>query len=82
MTAAQRALLERAFAAEVEAALTGGPGILQARPSKTVTTMCAGGLLEERTVTMGGHPPMEVRGFALTERGRIAYCLSCDAEEP
>lgn len=68
-------LLEKAFAAEVEGAVSGGVGMLQTK-SLTAKRLAESGYLDEKVVTLSGNPPVTVRGFALTHLGRAEYCMS------
>lgn len=69
-------LLERAFAQEVESALTKGCHLIQTR-SKIAIKLVDEGLLREREITLGGQFPVTIKGFELTEAGRLAYCMTC-----
>lgn len=74
LTSREMALLETAFAREVESAFQkGDPGLLQTK-SKLAGSLVERGYLEAVELDMGGHPPMTVRGFTLTHPGRMAYC--------
>jgi hypothetical protein len=74
-------LLERAFAAEIDAAVSNGLGILQTK-SKLAEQMVRDGLLERRRVTLGGRVPVAVEGYGLTLLGNLTYCMTCDDIEP
>ena len=82
MNKQQLTLLERAFEAEIAAALSGGPGVFQTR-SKAAKQLEADGYLSTATVPYGGRMPATVTGYVLTHAGRLAYCSSdlCSAEE-
>lgn len=67
------ALLERAFAAEIQAALEGGPGLIQPK-GKLIDKLVADGLLCHVSETLSGHPPITLRGYELTHLGRFVYC--------
>ena len=72
-------LLEKAFSAEVNAALSGGLHLIQSR-TKLAAELVADGLLVEKTISLGGRFPVEVKGLELTELGRLTYCMSCNDE--
>ena len=69
-------LLERAFAQEVEAAITGSLHLIQTR-SKLATKLVEDGFLRESEITLGGGLPVKIKGYELTEAGRLAYCITC-----
>lgn len=69
------ALLERAFAAEIEGA-GGGIGLVQSR-SKVATKLADDGYLEAASKTIGGRFGIVIRGYRLTHLGRMTYCASC-----
>lgn len=78
------AILEAAFAAEVNGALCGGPGIYQTR-AKRAAELVDEGFLERATEQLpcsrGGSVldriPITVSGYRLTHAGRFAYCSTC-----
>lgn len=70
-------LLEKAFDAEVHAALSGGVHLIQSR-TKLAAKMVDDGMLAETSISLGGRFPVEVKGLELTELGRMTYCMSCD----
>lgn len=76
MTKKEKDLLERAFAQEVEAALTKGIRLIQTR-SKLAKKLVDEGLFRENEVTIGGQFPVKIKGYELTEAGRLAYCVNC-----
>lgn len=80
MNKQELAMLERAYKAEIDAALKGGLLVIQTR-SKVAQKLVADGLLERRAIQTGGRFPVTVDGFSLTHAGRMAYCLTCDDEE-
>ena len=73
MTRRQHAMLERAFAAEVDGALRGGPGLYQTR-SIEARKLAEAGYLVEETVRLGDRFPVTIRGYGLTHLGRWIYC--------
>ena len=75
MTEAALDLLEAAFSAEIESAMTGRPPVIQ-RKGKLANQLVADGFLISETITLPGRFPVRVTGLALTERGRMAYCTS------
>lgn len=75
-------LLERVFESEITAALTrSGLHLYQTR-SKIAKKLERDGLLCERRTLLPGRFPVEVVGYELTHAGRIAYCLTCEPEQP
>ncbi len=76
MTKSELAILEKAFAAEIDGALSGGLRLFQSR-SKVAKHLVAEGYLREVTEHHGGVMRVRVTGYELTEVGRLAYCLSC-----
>lgn len=67
------ALLEKAFAAEIEAALSkSGLYMMQTR-SKLAESLVDEGLLVKVTENFGNY---SISGYALTEAGRLCYCMS------
>ena len=77
MSQKELALLEKAFAAEIDAAINKTPRVMQTR-SKLAAKLVADGLLREASEVFG-HGPFAVRlaWYELTELGRLAYCTSC-----
>lgn len=75
MRKAALAFLERVFAAEVEAAVTDQPimRLVQAK-NAVARQLAADGYLVEDEITLGGRIPIVVRGYVLTEKGRMTYC--------
>lgn len=75
------ALLEKAFAAEVSAALGNNrlfvPGMLQTK-SKLAETMVEEGYLVKCKENIAG---VIVEGYKLTPVGHMAYCVSCEGKE-
>jgi len=77
------ALLERAFDAEVTSALEKTGMYVMQTKSRLALELVAEGLLQEVTISAGGLPPISVTGYALTELGRMSYCMSyADLQEP
>jgi hypothetical protein len=81
-TKAELRMLGRAFEAEVSAALakSGIPGLLQTK-SALAKKLAADGLLAHRELDYGGRFPVVIRGYSLTELGRLTYCMSCADED-
>lgn len=75
VTKVEHAWLQRVFAAEIDAALTGQPlrRLVQSK-SKPAAALAAAGYLAVESLTLGGRFPVTVRGYVLTEAGRLAYC--------
>lgn len=75
MNKRELALLERAFDAEVTEALNGtGLFVIQTR-SKLAEKLEREGLLRRQSIRMDVGLPFEVSGYALTELGRMTYCM-------
>ena len=72
-------LLGKAFAAEINAAIEKHPIHLIQSNSKLAETMVEEGYLARRKVVYRG---VIIEGYELTHFGRLAYCVSCDDEEP
>jgi hypothetical protein len=77
MDARSMALLEKAFDAEVRAAIQGGPRLMQTR-SKLAEKLVADGYLEPSEEIVGtGWSRVIVKGYVLTPLGNMTYCMSC-----
>lgn len=74
MKKADLAVLEKAFAAEVERRLP-----FQSR-SEIAHRLAKEGYLQPMEITVGAGTrfPVLVKGFELTHAGRLMYCASCD----
>ena len=71
-------MLEKAYAAEVNGALTGGFGLMQTR-SKIAAKLVEDGYLRPTEETLRDRfGVIKVRGYELTDLGRLTYCMSCD----
>lgn len=77
MTKAKLALLEKAFAAEIRSAIEGGPYVMQTK-SKLALELCDEGYLVEAEEAL---ERVLVKGYALTQLGRMTYCQSCGDED-
>jgi hypothetical protein len=76
MNKKQLDILEKAFDAEIGAALSGGFPIIQNR-CKTTMQLLADGYLEKKTIIHGGGPfACEIKGYQISDLGRMAYCTS------
>lgn len=75
------AMLERAFVAEIEAATVGGLGLIQTR-SKLAAELAKAGYLVACERTLGGRFPVVVKGYELTDLGRLTYCQAAHDREP
>ena len=72
------ALLERAYTAEVEAALSkSGVHVMQTKAKTLAEKLVSDGFLRTASVRAPGPWPCTVDGYELTEAGRLAYCLTC-----
>lgn len=80
MKKAELAVLERAFNAEVSAAMSHGLPVLQTR-SKVAKRLMDEGYLAWHSIQLDGWPPVTVSGYVLTHAGRLEYCLSCEGEQ-
>lgn len=70
-------LLEKAFEAEINGALKGGPRVMQTR-SKLAEKLVADGYLEPSEEIVGtGWSRVTVKGYVLTALGNMTYCMSC-----
>ena len=82
MNAADMKILERAFALEVETALSNMeygvdlPPLLQTK-SRRAYALAERGYLKYTEHRLGGRFPVKIAGFTLTEKGRQAYCETC-----
>lgn len=77
MTKPELALLEKVWAAEVASAFNNAPHVYQTK-SKLAQKLEADGLIRMATVTLGGRFAVTVKGYELTDAGRLIYCASCD----
>lgn len=75
MTKPELALLEKAFEAEIEGALKHGPRLFQSK-SNLAKKLVAKGYLVESEAVLGGRFPVRIKGYELTELGRLEYCIS------
>jgi hypothetical protein len=74
-------LLEKAFAAEIDAAVSKSPlYMMQTKATKRADALVVDGMLRKVRETLAGRYTVE--GYALTELGRLTYCMSgrCDGE--
>ena len=78
MNKQELAILERAFASEINAAMQGSPLVIQTK-SKVAAKLAEEGFLIRVTESFGsGWPKVQIEGYALTHAGRIAYCMTCE----
>lgn len=85
VTKRELALLEKAFAAEIDAAIAGHGIHVVASKSKLAQKLVEDGLLEYVTLDLGRRDAfgaITVSGYQLTEAGRLAYCSTCSAPSP
>ena len=69
-------LLEKAFSAEIDGALSkSGIRLFQTR-SKLAQKLVADGLLREVELNLPGRFPVTLRGYELTQLGNAMYCMS------
>jgi hypothetical protein len=71
MTKAELKVLERVFTAEIDGAL---PAQFK---SKLLPEMEKAGYVVQIEETLGGRFPVKIKGWALTELGRMTHCASC-----
>lgn len=74
-------LLEKAFSAEIDAAMNKSQlYMMQTKATKRADALVADGMLRKVSERLDGPWPCIVEGYALTELGRLAYCTSdrCD----
>lgn len=77
MNKQELALLEKAFCAEINAAMNQGIHLLQTK-ARLAEKMVNEGYLEKVALKRNACGlTMTVTGYELTHRGRIAYCQSC-----
>jgi hypothetical protein len=69
------ALLERAFEAEIDAAIEGKPRPMQTRAAARADALVADGLLAKCVENWRG---IRIEGYELTHAGRLAYCMTCE----
>lgn len=77
MNKKEMALLEKAFSAEIEAALTKSRFYMIQTKTVLAEKLVADGLLRKVSERLHGPFPCTVDGYALTEAGRLAYCMTC-----
>lgn len=70
-------ILEKAYSCEIEAALRPNTLPVMQTKSKLAEKLVADGLLQTAEFRFGGQFPVIVRGYLLTELGRMTYCMSC-----
>lgn len=69
-------LLEKAFNAQVDHAITGrGFSLIQTK-SKLAEKLADEGYLQRQEITLGGRFPIVISGYELTILGNLAYCTS------
>lgn len=72
-------LLERAYGAEIDAAMIGHGLHMMQTNAALAKTMVEEGYLAECKVTVSG---TTIEGYELTHVGRLAYCMTCEDELP
>lgn len=77
MNKREAALLEKAFIAEVDAALGKLPIWFLQTKSKLAEKLVDEGYLQRVETKVGGRFPVVVKGFELTHLGRLEYCSTC-----
>lgn len=76
MTKAEIKLLEKVFEAEINGALNRTFRLYQTKSKALADKLVKDGLLVESEVVFGGRSPVTVKGYELTELGRLTYCMS------
>lgn len=81
MNKQQISILERAYVAEVNGALSGsGLDILQTK-SKVAAKLAEEGYLEKvEHIINEGVITIYIKGYRLTHLGRMTYCATCEGE--
>ena len=83
MTARELALLERAFDAEVRAAILHHVTHLIQLRGKLADNLVADGLLRKTSTQLRGFSgTVTISGYELTELGRLTYCMTCEDDTP
>lgn len=78
MNKAELKMLERAFAAEINGALSrSGLHLLQTR-SKLAEKLVNDGMLKRAEVQFGGRLSVLVTGYELTQAGHLMFCACCE----
>lgn len=80
MNKRELAILEKAYEAEVRAALEGGTHIIQTK-CKEAKALEEKGLLARTTEKLHIRHPVTIEGYELTHAGRAIYCATCEGEE-
>lgn len=75
LTSTDFKLLERVFTAEIENRL---PAQFK---SKHIPRLQEKGWIQPMQMTLGGQFPVIVKGWTLTEQGRMIYCQACTMVE-
>ena len=73
-------ILEKAYEAEIDGAMSGGFGILQTK-SKIAKKLEDDGYLVKVSYVIGGHFPVMVTGYRLTMLGNMTCCI-CSCYDP
>jgi len=68
-------LLERAFSAEISAAIAGLPRVMQTKATARADALVLCGMLNKCVELWHG---IKIEGYELTHAGRIAYCDTCE----
>jgi hypothetical protein len=84
MTKKELQILEKCFTSEINHAIEKTPFPAQfgrKKPSSSLLKLEAEGYIRRVTETLGGRFPVRIDGWALTELGRVEYCMSGDKED-
>lgn len=74
ISAKEKKVLERIFAAEIENRL---PAQFAKSRNLTLDMLEDRGMIVKLEMTLGGRFPVRIEGWGLTNYGRIVYCGSC-----
>lgn len=77
MNKRELSILERAYVAEIDGALSKHPGIMQIK-SKLAKKLVDDGLLQEAEHSFVDG--FVIKGYVLTHAGRVVYCSTCEDE--
>lgn len=73
-------MLERAYEAEIDGALSKGCDLLQPKNKKLADDLVADGYLIEGEHVIQGRIPVTIKGYRLTHLGRLTYCATCEGD--
>ncbi|MTH45396.1 hypothetical protein [Intestinirhabdus alba] len=79
MNKKQLAILEKAFAAEIDRAYSDKIPLIQTK-SKIAAQLAEDGYLEWQEINLTGSIPVTIKGYQITHAGIYAYCQSLPDE--